>query len=97
MERGGSQKFRKNAGVVYGWFPIDQVYCFAFGHESILDEPILLYQGPEKNEVMMGFFAANEVVKNVHWHREDDSRVVLGGYTAQRLKVAELWHGREEK
>ena len=43
------------------------------------------------------FFAANEVVENVHWHGEDDSGVVLGGYTAQRLKVAELWHGREEK
>ena len=43
------------------------------------------------------FFAANEVVENVHWHGEDDSGVVLGGYTAQRLKVAELWYGREEK
>ena len=42
-------------------------------------------------------FFADEVVKDVHWHWEDDSGVVLGGYTAQRLKVAELWHGRGEK
>ena len=42
---------------------------------------------------LVGLFA-NEVIKNVHWHWEDDSRVVLGGYAAQRLEVAEL---REEK
>ena len=55
-----SQKLRKIAGVVYGWFPIDQVYCLAFGHGPILDVPILLYQGPEKTEVIMGFFAGRE-------------------------------------
>ena len=42
---------------------------------------------------LVGLFA-DEVIKNVHWHWEDDSRVVLGGYAAQRLEVAEL---REEK
>ena len=36
------------------------------------------------------WFFANEVVENVHGHGEDDSGVVLGGNTAQRLKVAEL-------
>ena len=42
---------------------------------------------------LVGLFA-DEVIKNVHWHWEDDSGVVLGGYAAQRLEVAEL---REEK
>ena len=38
---------------------------------------------------LVGLFS-NEMVENVHRHGEDDGGVVLGGYAAQRLEVAEL-------
>ena len=33
---------------------------------------------------------AHEVIKEVHWHWEDNGGVMLSGNTAKRLKVTEL-------
>jgi hypothetical protein len=37
---------------------------------------------------LFGGLFAHKVVEDIHWHGEDDCRVVLGRDTVQRLKVA---------